>query len=371
MVRHDEWSLRNGGLFMRIGDARRIARDWVTSHASEWTGFVGACFAGSTVGLPDDAILPDSSDVDVMVFLDTDSPPVKPGKMRIQGALVEISLLSFPKVDASPAYPVIRKQADHFLNDVHLAGILRTDSLFLDPQNRLRPIQRIVMEEFAQEVHVRARLAHVRSRIETGIHSLSSSAPFHALATGWLFPTGITTHLLLTAALCNPTVRLRYVAAREVLCQYGMPDFHEELLAGLGCASMSPSRVRHHLERLKRTFDETVRTARTPFFFSSDITPEARPIVVEGSEALIQSGLHRESIFWIAATFARCHAILAADAPEGIQAMLMPDFQELMSDLGAGDADAILRRGQDTLDRLPACVEAAESIYRRNPSVLR
>jgi hypothetical protein len=52
--------------------------------------------------------------------------------------------------------------------------------------------------------------------------------------TAWLFPTGVTTHVLLTADLRNLTVRLRYPAVRELLVAYGQPEFYEELLALLG-----------------------------------------------------------------------------------------------------------------------------------------
>lgn len=78
-------------------------------------------------------------------------------------------------------------------------------------------------------------------------------------------------------------------------------------------------RGQHHLRELATTFDATVQVAKTPFFFSSDITPTARPIAIDGSQRLIDSGDHHEAVFWIIATFARCHTILAADAPNCTQ----------------------------------------------------
>ncbi|MBI3971586.1 MAG: hypothetical protein HY332_09890 [Chloroflexi bacterium] len=58
---------------------------------------------------------------------------------------------------------------------------------------------------------------------------------------------GVTTYVLLAAGLKNPTVRKRYVAARELLAEYGRLDFHEPFLALLGCAEMDRERVEHHL----------------------------------------------------------------------------------------------------------------------------
>ena len=53
--------------------------------------------------------------------------------------------------------------------------------------------------------------------------------------------------------------------------------------------------------------------ATTRFLFSGDITPQARGVAIGGSQALIDRGDHRDAMFWIVATFARCHAILAAE----------------------------------------------------------
>lgn len=72
---------------------------------------------------------------------------------------------------------------------------------------------------------------------------------------------------------------------------------------------------RRCLDALGRTFDATAAVARTPFLFSSDITAAARPIAIDGSRALIDRGDHREAVFWILATYARCQTILTADAP--------------------------------------------------------
>jgi hypothetical protein len=57
---------------------------------------------------------------------------------------------------------------------------------------------------------------------------------------------------------------------------------------------ISPERVDHHLSELAKTFDAAAAVAKTPFFFSTDITPAARPIAIDGSRELIHAGaLHR------------------------------------------------------------------------------
>ena len=49
-------------------------------------------------------------------------------------------------------------------------------------------------------------------------------------AQGWVFPTGIMTHVLLVAGLRNPTVRRRYETTRDLLAEHNRLDLHERLL---------------------------------------------------------------------------------------------------------------------------------------------
>jgi hypothetical protein len=186
----------------------------------------------------------------------------------------------------------------------------------------------------------------------------------------WLFGTGVTTHVVLVAGLRNPTVRLRYLAAREVLEAYGRGDFHEELLGLLGCRDMTGSRAAEHLERLAVVFDATVAVARTAFPYSSDVTAAARPIAIDGTAKLIRAGDHREVVFWIAAGFARCQTILEVDDPEAAE-RFAPYLAELLGDLGiasVGDVDARARR---SLEFLPRVWDVAEEIMAANPDVVR
>ena len=52
---------------MIVKHAKDIARQWVIEEASKVPGFYGAYYAGSVNWLPDDAILPATSDLDVWV----------------------------------------------------------------------------------------------------------------------------------------------------------------------------------------------------------------------------------------------------------------------------------------------------------------
>lgn len=343
---------------MKVGEARKAAAKWVSQHASREAGFLGAYFSGSTVGLPEEAELPESSDIDLIIVTRLAEPPAKRGKFRFEQALLEAASLSWNQLAS----------AESVLSDYHLAGSFRTDTIIADPTGQLRRLQAEVAPRFAERPWVLRRCKHALDRIERGLRSIGPDAPRPDQALGWLFPTGVTTHVLLTAALRNPTVRLRYLAAREVLEAYGHSDKYAELLRLLGCAQLTARQAMSHLEALERTFDAAAARAVTPFPFSSDITPDARPVAIDGSRELIRNGCHQEAVFWIAATFARCHKVLAADAPEAGE-RLAPDFHALLTDLGVGTTAALLNRADEVLRYLPRLMSAAQAILDANPDV--
>ncbi|WP_078379834.1 hypothetical protein [Sutcliffiella halmapala] len=84
---------------------------------------------------------------------------------------------------------------------------------------------------------------------------------------------------------------------------------------------------------------------------------------------MIRSGDHREAIFWIVATFARCHTILSADAPIELQQGLYPAFEEIVSDLGINSSEDIPRRATDALKFLPRLWETTEAILLKNSRI--
>ncbi|MFF1920341.1 hypothetical protein ACFVW8_07155 [Streptomyces sp. NPDC058221] len=344
---------------MRVGAARAAAVRWVAAHARPAAGYRGAYFSGSTVGRPDDAELAPSSDVDVVVVTAADEPPAKPGKLRYEDVLLEITYVPWAELRDPAAV----------LSSYHLAGSFRRDTVIDDPTGRLRALYAEVSPRFAERSWVRRRCLDARNRVEGRLAAFDGSAPFHEQVTAWMFPTGVTTHLLLVAALRNPTVRLRYPAARDVLDAYGQPELYPELLELLGCAGVSAQRVRHHLAELVRTFDATVPVASTPFFFSSDLTAQARPIAVDGSRELLDRGDHREAVFWIIATLARCHTVLAADAP-ALHAARLPAFGAAVAELTGitGTADILARR-EEVIRFVPRLWTAAEDILAANPDI--
>jgi hypothetical protein len=176
---------------MKVGFARKTAAEWVRQHVGRKDWFRGAYFSGSTIGLPDDEELPEASDVDIVIVTDQDEPPLKLGKFVHRGTLLEVTYLSRHELAT----------AERVLTNYHLAGSFRKDTIISDPTGHLHTLQAEVSHHFADRKWVRRRCEHARQKVENGLRNIDTSAPWHDQVMAWLFSTGVTTHVLLVAAL--------------------------------------------------------------------------------------------------------------------------------------------------------------------------
>jgi hypothetical protein len=309
--------------------------------------------------LPDEAVFPPTSDVDVWIVLAEPGPPAKLGKFICRDVILEVSYLPEEHLRSS----------DQILGDYHMAGSFRTPSIIADPSGRLTKLQAAVSRDFANRQWVYKRCEHAKNRVLRNLQSLNESEPFHDQVTSWVFAAGVTTHVLLVAGLRNPTVRRRYVAARELLTDYGHLDFYETLLKMLGCAQMGRESVARHLAALTDVFDAAKVLVKTPFPFASDISDIARPIAIDGSWDLVERGYHREAIFWMVATYSRCQKVLYHDAPAEMQDRFGTGYRRLLGDLGITSFADLQQRKEQIELSLPRVWELAEAIVAANPGI--
>jgi hypothetical protein len=162
---------------------------------------------------------------------------------------------------------------------------------------------------------------------------------------------------------------------RELLAHRSRLDLHEALLDLLGSGEMSRPRVERHLHALDDLFDTASRVIQTPFPFAGDISPVARSTEIDGSRELLERGLHREAVFWIAVTAARCQKVLYEDAPQ-IAPRFAAGFQDLLDDLRISSSPEIERRRGEVEAFLPRVRREAETIIEatrgeRGPSATR
>jgi len=346
---------------VRREEAVAIATAWVREAAVGWPGFRGALLHGSILDLADDVEIPFTSDLDLLVVLDDPDAVAKPGKLRWRGALLEVSLIGFHQVD----------DPEKVLGEYNLAPSFRVNGILADPDGTLTAVQGEVAEHFADPEWIEARIDQAAEKVRSGF-TVNSDASLHAQVTGWLFSTGVLTHVLLVGRLRNPTVRKRYLAVRELLADRDRLDAYERLLGLLGCRDWTAGQTRTHLATLTEAFDAAAAIIRTPFFFAADISADGRAVAVNGSAELIETGRHREAVFWIVATWCRCLAVFESDAPE-LTGRFMPAFEVLLADLGIETDDDINRRRAETVAALDWILPLARSlvvgpqIERRSP----
>lgn len=343
---------------MLAKEAKTIARRWVQAEGTKLPGFAGAFFHGSINWLADEATLPATSDVDVMVVLAGPQPAVKLGKFVYDDLLLEVSYLSQEEVQAP----------ELILATSHLAGSFHNASVIADPTGQLSQVQQAVARGYAQRRWVYARCADARDKVLRNLAAVQPDLPFHDQVLAWLFGAGVTTHVLLVAGLKNPTVRKRYAAVRDLLAEYNRLDFYPALLALLGCAQLSQAQATAHLAALTAVFDVTKTLIKTPFFFASDLSDLSRPIAIDGSRELIERGEQREAVFWLVATYARCLKVLDHDAPE-LQGQFTPGFHGLLADLGIRSFADLQQRSAEVKQFLPQVWTVAEAIMRANPLI--
>lgn len=319
-------------------------------------GFAGAFLHGSIAWTDGDAELLPGSDVDVLIV--AAEPAEKLGKLAVDGVLLDVTFID-PAAVATP---------EVVLANYHLAGSLRGGSILLDPSGHLERIEAVVGRDFAKREWVVSRCEDARHRVLRNFAAIDERAIWHDNVTSWLFGTGVTTHILLVAGLRNPTVRTRYLAVRRMIDAYDRGGIYEELLALLGCEHMTAGQALVHLRALTEVFDEASAVARTPFFFSSDISPAARSIAIDAARDLIARGDQREAVFWLVATYARCLKILAADAPERY-GRHEPGFSHVLVDLGIGGMGDLMARADVVRAALPGIWQVAMEIIGEHPAI--
>jgi hypothetical protein len=341
-----------------VKQARDAARHWVGSEGSSIAGFRGAYFAGSATWLADDALIPRTSDLDIMLVLDESNPPNGPGKLIYRGVLLEVSCIARDRLAS----------ADQVLGDYHLAGAFRAPNVIADPSGELTTLQSEIAPRYPRREWVRRRCEHAAETARNYARALNQDMSLHDQVTVSAFAAGATTHVLLVAGLRNPTMRRRYSAVRDLLAEYGWSDFHELLLALLGCAAMDRAQVEHHLGTLGAAFDTAKAVRKTPYRFGSDISDAARSISIDGSRELIHLGLHREAVFWIVATYSRCRAILSVDAPEAL-GQCDAGHTALLADLALEAFRDRRLRCEDVEAFLPRVWQVTEAILSANPEI--
>jgi hypothetical protein len=347
-----------GGL-MIVKQVKNVAQQWVMEEATSLAGFNGAFFHGSVNWMADDEPFPTSSDVNVMVVVEGSDPPSALHKFPYRDVILDVSYMSNKSFASS----------DTMLADYRYAHSFTANSLISDPSGQLTKVQQAVSKHYARRKWVRKRCQHARDWLLSTLQWLKEEDPFHDQVFAWLYPLSMPTHITLVAGLENPTVRKCYVACGELLARYGQLPLFESLLRLLGSAEMDRRQVESLLDSCAEAFDCAKGIVKTPFFGASIISHATRPIAIDGSRELIDSGHHREAVFWIIAIHTFCQKALHNDGAPELQRRFTPSYRRLMRELGLNAFAGLQQRNEQLKEILPQVWEATEIIIGANPGI--
>lgn len=277
---------------LTVGDAIAIASNWI---ASSDLPFSSAFIGGSVAYAKPDTNYDPASDVDCYLIVDGDPPDGKIGKITVEGVLLDVSWIPWQQIENAESHAV-------------LASLLHFGLVTRDTHGNLRDLKQRIDEDFASPEAIEIRLEDMRSRIRplaSPVNQAQLAPPEQVM--NWLFPATLATHIPLIRACAPLTVRKRFLAARNVM----EPAHYEELLALYGFYIVTKDQAQSWLDDTAALFDHAAHLAAdSSRFWASDIQADARPISIGGSQLLIDSGFHREALYWIIATRTRCLTVM-------------------------------------------------------------
>lgn len=325
--------------------ARYIATDWLSANAAGMPGFAGAFLSGSVAWMQPDAPVRRGSDIDIFVVIEGSDLPSRSGKLCWKGAVLEINYLNLETISNVKAV----------LADYHLASAFRCDGLLADPTGKITVLRHEIGREFAKACWVRQRCSQARDRARERVLGFRGADALHDRVTTLFFGAGLCPHMILVADLANPTIRRRYIASGSVLKRYHRLDLHEQLLSTLGSLNWSRQMAQNHLADVAAGFDLACSVLRSPYKFASDMSLAARPVAIDGSLEMIQSGFHREAAFWLIAIMSRSRAVIAMDGSADQITCIDKVYWRLLHALGIENEQVMDMRADQAFADITAC----------------
>lgn len=345
---------------MLAKEARRAARQWTDSAARRIPGCVGVVLHGSINWLEDGDVLASTSDLDLLLVMEDGFDLSQRRKFLYQGVMLELTHM--PLRDLQPP--------EHVLGTHYLAGSFYGETVLWDASGYLTELRNYVTAHYAQRCWVERRCRSVQEKISGG-YPPDPAWPLHRKVTAWIFAAGLCSHVILVAGLANPTVRTRLAATQHLLADLNRLDIQEELLDLFRSRELHKERIQTHTDHLGLLFDMAIPLVHGEYPFAADITPSGREIAISGNLQMIHQGLHRETVFWLGASFARCLQVITEQGSEAEQQQAEALMQTFLDDLGVGTPDRVLQAHGRVLQQLPRIWDFGQWIMDQHPKIWR
>lgn len=338
---------------MRVTEARQIARDWIDAQVAAEIQIEAAFLHGSITWLDNGAVISPASDVDILVVPGSANDLPIRGKQVVDGLALDVSTINRSELE-----PV-----EKLLGTYHLAGSLRSsESILFDPGGWLSELQQTIAIEFARPEWVRRRCGHAFGRVQEYLAPLETVETLEERMISWLFAAGVATHVILVAGLRNPTVRNRYAALRSLLDELGHQEMYAPLVDLLDPGQTSAEVVSTLIDHLEQLFDVAMQTRETWFYFSDDISPVGKVGAIDSARELVRTGNHREALFWIGVTAARCMTILRVDGSDSVRTRFDRYLVDLSRIFGVEHSDSVKERIDSMHAFIPVLEQEVETL---------
>lgn len=344
---------------MQVFQVREMVRRWMAESLGGIPYCQGVVLHGSINWLADEDEMPAASDVDLLIIVPTNSPRRRREKRAYHSLTLELSYLPISELQPPQAAAV-----KHYL-----AGSFVGDSVLYDPTGYLGWLHSYVAARYFRRCWVVRRCRSVMDKIGEASR-FPRDRPLHQQILAWFFRSGLTTHVLLTAGLENPTVRLRFSSARKLLQRTGRLGLHEKLLGLLGADTVNGEAVWGHVQDLRRVFDAAKRRVTSTYEFAADISDHGQLGALSDAERLIQHGQHREAVFWLGVCFARCWCVIDERGTRAEKTMAEQCTLQLLDTLRVDGSEEIREKYEAVEQLLPAVWQNALAIVRQHPSIV-
>lgn len=352
----------HGAAGMTVKQAKQEARAWVRDNARRWPELRAAHLTGGITAMPDETRFPASKDVDLHLIFNDQSPML--AKEGLEFSIIEEAYGGIA-IEAGLKPISEYRSAEAVLGNPEIAYHLTVDSLLYDPDGLLGALHDDVRRDYPRRHWVRARLEHERRGL-TGAFGLLSAMRQTGGASAEVNILGYTmtfaTAALWIATLNPPKMGGRLLLnLRRNLAAYGRLDLHEELLATLGLANISPDMAERFLREATETFDLALslrEAGRMPAHgfapFAHKLHRHLRPYFVETCRGMLDEGYHREAMGWVLPYHLATADVILAVGPAAAQPLI------------AARQSALLRTLElDTTEARAAAVSRASRLYGR------
>ena len=344
---------------MLVREVKALAGEWVSENASQLPGFMGGFFRGYLTEAHDDTEFPISSDLDLTLVFEDALPENLLKEVHYDGVII-----------GGGFWPVTRLQPlERVLSDYRIGYSFRLPHVLPGASDKLCEMAAAVSRNFPKRHWVMKRTEDARANCLKYVNFVSEFDSEFDKVLVWLWAAGITTHIILAAALRNPTIRKRYLAAREVLSQYGHLDFYEFLLTLQGSHHFDSVTTQTHFHNAIEVFDVACEVCHKPFPYSSEIKMASRPKLINGTQELITKRFHRESVFWIVATYARCLRAFEHIGASSYLDRFRPGFEHILGDLGIKSLSDLGPRTEQVKASIPRAMAIAQLIMEAHPTI--